>query len=61
MEAYAKQADPSRKLIILSYVGVWTKVSAWHTENFVTTISHHDSEDVTTRLRLQRHLTHCCA
>jgi hypothetical protein len=28
LEAYVKQADPKRKLIILSYVGVWTKVQA---------------------------------
>jgi hypothetical protein len=28
LEAYLKQADPKRKLIILSYVGVWTKVQA---------------------------------
>ncbi len=26
VEAYVKQADPQRKLVVVSYVGVWTKV-----------------------------------
>jgi hypothetical protein len=31
IEAYLKTASPKRRLVVMSYVGVWTKVHDWIT------------------------------